>query len=282
MGELERNHFVPAGLLRLFQHEPSDAARLAVYDVTRHQWRRKQLAKNVAVERRLYDDAGGPGGDLKHIERRFQVAEDRALPVIRRLMGAAVSPREGELELLLEFGALQLSRVPGFRESLKASQSAGSPSLKAKHSAGDINHLMFAWAKEALARMRMCRWFLYEAPLAGPLFVSSDLPVKIVSVSTAVRGTRTLLAISKTLALVGSSAAPNRCLHRVLPWWTPRIRAIPKAVELVNSATALGAKELYSPEDCVAGVELGKLRAREEGKHDEVLLFNDGGVPPIE
>src|SRR5207248_4931087 len=145
--------------------------------------------------------------------------------------------RERELELLLEFGALQLARVPGFRESLESSQVATVPSRQpnASNTPSDINRLMLAWAAEALSRMRLCRWFLYEAPVIGPFFVSSDLPVKVVTVSTAVRGTRTLFAISKTLALVGSSAPPNRCLHRLLPWWTPRIRGTPKTVELVNS-----------------------------------------------
>jgi hypothetical protein len=192
MPELARNHFVPAGLLRFFQFDTSPRRRICVYDVAQRCWRHDQRPTNVAFERGLYDHEQD-GLDPKLLEKMFQKAEDQALPVIRQLVESTRSPTEAELATLLEFDALQLARVPGFRESLDYSfreeQAAkGSPpAFEAIHrlpalrllseahilpeiegpTREEVNRRMMRYAADALARMRHCRWILYEAPFVG-------------------------------------------------------------------------------------------------------------------
>ncbi|HEX7378594.1 MAG TPA: DUF4238 domain-containing protein [Pirellulales bacterium] len=263
MNTPKKHHYVPKLLLKSFTLDGGDDDRLWAFDQRRRsQWR--STPRKSACEANFNTIDRGPGIDPTQVEKDFGAFESDAASALRNILTAKRLPAADsrDFDLLINFVALLVSRVPAIREKItqfvdevRAKEDfarewlrqSGNAVAEAPAEAIDrtwlVGNTIFS-VQTLVPHLAQRKWSLWFVENDGPDLICSDNPVALTWTVAhtgpyppgfGVPNTLVSCPLTRRTLLVGSyegqrDAAPLD----------------ERAVATANSLTASNANQLYS------------------------------------
>ena len=116
MPDPRQHHHVTAGHLAGFTDKGTRDAKEFVLSLSKSRWRGPLRPEKVAT-RRDFNRVEIPDEDPYYVEKRLgELLDGPAAPVMHALTASPRVPSDEELNILLNFVSLQMTRSPRFRE----------------------------------------------------------------------------------------------------------------------------------------------------------------------